>query len=235
MERTFGDSSLLVSLTLWDTPVLFTPPLPSPNNFCVKTGGKLFSKIHPHPVLGGRNLTPQSFTGVLVFRVSDFEKDGTLISPVRLSFRFQQALSSCRSKKARVPTNCKTPRSGSAQSMRINEHVAELLIQSSQLVLQRLQQDGPKIPTLGGSHDRVFSKRVVLVPSRCLGSDFLFPLQHPTPPIPTNPPGCPTREGLISVHFGSVWFRPGPFGSVWLKTIRLCLGMRGFCKGKEYH
>ena len=29
-ERTFGDSSLLVSLTLWDTPVLFTPPLPFP-------------------------------------------------------------------------------------------------------------------------------------------------------------------------------------------------------------
>ena len=28
VERTFGDSSLLVSLTLWDTPVLFTPPLP---------------------------------------------------------------------------------------------------------------------------------------------------------------------------------------------------------------
>ena len=28
MERTFWDSSLPVSLTLWDTPVLFTPPLP---------------------------------------------------------------------------------------------------------------------------------------------------------------------------------------------------------------
>ena len=30
MERTFGDSSLLVSLTLWDTPVLFTPPQTPP-------------------------------------------------------------------------------------------------------------------------------------------------------------------------------------------------------------
>ena len=30
VERTFWDSSLLVSLTLWDTPVLFTPPLPLP-------------------------------------------------------------------------------------------------------------------------------------------------------------------------------------------------------------
>ena len=30
MERTFWDSSLLVSLTLWDTPALFTPPLPLP-------------------------------------------------------------------------------------------------------------------------------------------------------------------------------------------------------------
>ena len=30
VERTFWDSSLLVSLTLWDTPALFTPPLPLP-------------------------------------------------------------------------------------------------------------------------------------------------------------------------------------------------------------
>ena len=29
-EGTHWDSSLLVSLTLWDTPVLFTPPLPLP-------------------------------------------------------------------------------------------------------------------------------------------------------------------------------------------------------------
>ena len=32
VERTFWDSSLLVSLVLWDTPVLFVPPLPSPNS-----------------------------------------------------------------------------------------------------------------------------------------------------------------------------------------------------------
>ena len=60
--------------------------------------------------------------------------------------------------------------------------------------------------------------------SKCYGrlgktawtSDFLFPLQpHPHPDKP--PPGwasCPTRKGLISVHFGSVWLRSGPFDSV---------------------
>ena len=48
-------------------------------------------------------------------------------------------------------------------------------------------------------------------------SDILFPLQPPPLPIPTNPPGHPTREGLISVHFGSVWLRSAPFGSVWLR------------------
>ena len=32
VDRTFWDSSLLVSLTLWDTPVLFTPPLGLPRN-----------------------------------------------------------------------------------------------------------------------------------------------------------------------------------------------------------
>ena len=48
---------------------------------------------------------------------------------------------------------------------------------------------------------------------------FFFPYNpHPLPPrIPTNPPGRPTREGLISVHFGSVWLRSGPFGSVRLR------------------
>ena len=30
VERTFWDSSLLVSLALWDTPALFAPPLPLP-------------------------------------------------------------------------------------------------------------------------------------------------------------------------------------------------------------
>ena len=33
VERTFWDSSLLVSLTLWDTPALSTPPLPLPQFF----------------------------------------------------------------------------------------------------------------------------------------------------------------------------------------------------------
>ena len=32
-EGTLWDSSLPVSLTLWDTPALFTPPLPLPQNF----------------------------------------------------------------------------------------------------------------------------------------------------------------------------------------------------------
>ena len=56
-------------------------------------------------------------------------------------------------------------------------------------------------------------------------SDFLFPLQ-PTPPYADKTPGCPTSESLISVHFGSIsvlfgsiWVRLGPFrvyfGSVW--------------------
>ena len=57
---------------------------------------------------------------------------------------------------------------------------------------------------------------------------------------------------MISVHFGSVWLRSGPFGSVWLDPFRVCFGSvsgpfrrvgwgrggvgeRGFCKGKEYH
>ena len=48
-------------------------------------------------------------------------------------------------------------------------------------------------------------------------SDILFPLQPPPLPIPTNPPSRPTREGWISVHFGSVWLRSAPFGSVWLR------------------
>ena len=81
-------------------------------------------------------------------------------------------------------------------------------------------------------------------------SDILFLLQPPPLPIPTNPPGRPTREGLISVHFGSVWLRSAPFGSVWLRfgsvpgPFRVCfggvgwgrggVGERGFCKGKEY-
>ena len=47
-----------------------------------------------------------------------------------------------------------------------------------------------------------------------VGSDILFPLQPLPLPIPTNPPGRPTREGLISVHFGSVRLRLAPFGSV---------------------
>ena len=70
-------------------------------------------------------------------------------------------------------------------------------------------------------------------------SDFLFPLQ-PHPPQPDKPPRCPTPEGLISVHFGSVWLRSGPFGSVSGPFRGVGWGRggvreRGFCKGKEYH
>ena len=74
---------------------------------------------------------------------------------------------------------------------------------------------------------------------------FFFPYNpHPPPPISTNPPGRPTREDLIPVHFGSVWLRSGPFGSVsGLFRVRFGgvgwdrggIGERGFCKGKEYH
>ena len=45
---------------------------------------------------------------------------------------------------------------------------------------------------------------------------FFFPLQPPPLP-PDKVHGCPTREGLISVHFGSVRLRLAPFGSVWLR------------------
>ena len=62
-------------------------------------------------------------------------------------------------------------------------------------------------------------------------SDFLFALQPPPPsPIPTNPPGRPTPESLISVHFGSV---SALFGSVWLRfgsvsaPFRLRFGVLG--------
>ena len=72
-----------------------------------------------------------------------------------------------------------------------------------------------------------------------------FPLQPHPPPYPDKPPGCPTPESLISVHFGSVWLCLAPF--------RVCFGSfsgplkfrgvgwgrggvreRGFRKGKEY-
>ena len=44
---------------------------------------------------------------------------------------------------------------------------------------------------------------------------FFFPYKNPRPPppIPTNPPGRSTREGLIL----PVRLRAGPFGSVWLR------------------
>ena len=42
-------------------------------------------------------------------------------------------------------------------------------------------------------------------------SDFLFPCNPTPPPFRQTPPGCPTREGSISVHFGSVRVRLAPF------------------------
>ena len=82
-------------------------------------------------------------------------------------------------------------------------------------------------------------------------SDFLFPLQPPPSPG-RQTPGGPTREGLISVHFGSISAPfgsrfgsvSGPFGSVsglfrgpfrGVGWGRGRVGERGFCKGKEYH
>ena len=50
--------------------------------------------------------------------------------------------------------------------------------------------------------------------------------------IPTNPPGRPTREGLISVlsaPFGSV---SGPFGSVWLRFGSISGPFRGVGWGR---
>ena len=50
-----------------------------------------------------------------------------------------------------------------------------------------------------------------------------FSLTTPPPQLADKPPGGPTRERLISVHFGSVWLR---FGSVWLRLapFRVCFG-----------
>ena len=44
---------------------------------------------------------------------------------------------------------------------------------------------------------------------------IFFSPYNPPPPSRQTPPSCPTREGLISVHFGSVWLH---FGSVWLRS-----------------
>ena len=82
------------------------------------------------------------------------------------------------------------------------------------------------------------------IPFSVKTSDFIFPYNpHPRPSRQT-PPGSPTPESLISVHFGSVWLRSGPFelrsapfrvgfGSV---SAVLDWGRCGVgCKGKEYH
>ena len=61
-------------------------------------------------------------------------------------------------------------------------------------------------------------------------SDFLFPLQPPTPPPPIPKP---TREGLISIRFGSVRVRLAPFGSV-SGPFRLRFGVLGG-SGKNAH
>ena len=44
----FWDSSLLVSLTLWDTPVLFTPPLPLPQcwHCTIRIGIRIAAESH---------------------------------------------------------------------------------------------------------------------------------------------------------------------------------------------
>ena len=52
--------------------------------------------------------------------------------------------------------------------------------------------------------------------------DFFFLTTPTPPPVPTNPPGHPTPEGLILVHFSSFSIR---FGSVWLRlAFRVCFG-----------
>ena len=52
MGRTFWDSSLLVSLTLWDTPVLFTPPLPLPQNQCPTSSQRVLGQDKGQKVAG---------------------------------------------------------------------------------------------------------------------------------------------------------------------------------------
>ena len=59
MERTFWDSSLLVSLTLWDTLVLFTPPLPLPQKFDGEFCGLVFPGLQAHQKNSRPKFTPQ--------------------------------------------------------------------------------------------------------------------------------------------------------------------------------
>ena len=54
-EGTLWDSSLPVSLTLWDTPALFTPPLPLP----------LDSLLPPPPPNRSLQIFPQARKGVV--------------------------------------------------------------------------------------------------------------------------------------------------------------------------
>ena len=45
-------------------------------------------------------------------------------------------------------------------------------------------------------------------------SDFLFPLQPPPPLLRQTPRPVPPRKAWFRLHFGSVWLRLAPFGSV---------------------
>ena len=59
-EGTHWDASLLVSLTLWDTPVLFTPPLPLPQ--------KVHAQNCRHSSSLFTSLSPICFTPIFCFR-----------------------------------------------------------------------------------------------------------------------------------------------------------------------
>ena len=117
----------------------------------------------------------------------------------------------------------------------------------SNLFLMRLTKQRPvqrrPLPTESSSTPpmKTVSWPYVVRPWKPERSDFLFPLHHPA--HPDKPPGRPTPESFISVHFGSVSAR---FGSVWLRfwsvfRIRFsvsgcCMGGGGvFCEEKEDH
>ena len=85
-EGTLWDSSLLVTLTLWDTPVLFTPPLPLPQGFNLRwvTFESLVAHFNSFCVsveLGARPLhKSKKRAHELQFAVWGFQKFATLAS-----------------------------------------------------------------------------------------------------------------------------------------------------------
>ena len=122
------------------------------------------------------------------------------------------------------------------------------LLQSADYI--RLRIANRTVPGIAGQESPDFPQREAFKKESNLV--ILFFPYNPHPSTSRQPPpGRSTREGLISVNFGSVWLRSAPFGSVWLRfgsvpgpfRVRFGgvgwgrggVGERGFCKGKEYH